>query len=83
MSESRVRENRMHGSMRRREAPQRSRHCRASLAASRRPYATGLALVAHPAVLPTALRMDLATVGVHPEQSCSQAKARACEASLA
>ena len=40
MSESRVRENRMHGSMRRREAITASRAsaCRAVLVASRRPY---------------------------------------------
>src|SRR3954452_16224998 len=47
MSESRVRENRTHGSMWRREAPHASRHRRAALAASRRPYraAPGEALV--------------------------------------
>jgi hypothetical protein len=40
MSESRVRENRMHGSMRRREATNTSRAstCRAVAEASRRPY---------------------------------------------
>src|SRR5215216_4936137 len=41
MSVSRVRENRMHGSMRRREAPRTSRHCRAVPIASRRPYNSG------------------------------------------
>ena len=42
MSVSRVRENRMHGSKRRREAHQTSRPYRADLAASRRPYTTGV-----------------------------------------
>jgi integrase/recombinase XerD len=37
MSESRVRENRTHGSMWRREATRTSRHCRAVSDASRRP----------------------------------------------
>src|SRR5215218_798775 len=43
MSESRVRENRTHGSMRRREAPHASRQRRAALAASRRPYGAAVA----------------------------------------
>jgi len=38
MSGSRVRENRMHGSMRRREATPASRPARAAPEASRRPY---------------------------------------------
>src|SRR6266542_6304356 len=42
MSESRVRENRSHGSMRRREATPASRPARAAPEASRRPYAGAL-----------------------------------------
>ena len=42
MSESRVRENRTHGSMRRREVTPVSRQARATAEASRRPYGAAL-----------------------------------------